>query len=60
MSPMDDPTLVKNLTRQGMTTDEACAFHNVKAQIHALAEVIGDSNNEETELFAVVKEEERV
>ena len=45
-SPMADPTPVKNVKRQGMTTDKARAFHNVKARIHAVTEVIGDANDE--------------
>ena len=31
MSPMANPTPVKNVKRQGMTTNKACAFHHVKA-----------------------------
>ena len=50
MSPMADPTLVKNVRTQGMTTDKACAFHHVKAQIHAPTKVIGDANDEYKEL----------
>ena len=45
-SPMVDPTPVKNMKRQGVTTDEACTFHNVKAWVHTVTKVIGDANDE--------------
>ena len=54
-SPMADPTPVKNVTRQGMTTDEARAFHQVKARIHAVTEVINDATKEFAKLLEVWK-----
>ena len=60
MCPMVDPTPVKNMKTQGMTTDKTRSFHHAKAQSCALNKVIGDANNENTELFAVMKEEAQV
>ena len=54
---MADPTPVKNVKRQGMTTDEARAFHQVKAQIHAVTEIIGDARNDYKRLFEVHKKD---
>ena len=59
MSLMANPTLVKNVKTQGMTTDKACAFHQVKVWIQVLIEVINDASDEYTKLFEVWRKEQQ-